>query len=1267
MRIDLQPNRSIYLNALHLMHNALDLNEIFQENAPDEFLENIFSKNEFSGTLAPDESASKKLSHLFFESKNLERIKGHKSLAVGFPLFVASDADDFVVAPLFLVKLELEQIQSRDENWAVKKGADHKIRFNPFLEKYFDQKFGEGYGLKLSELVEQPNFTFASIKKFVYEFAAKNHLEIPSIYKIFPTPNVEEFENISEQGNIKWSGVMGIFPPLMGTSFNLDQEVIASEFFNESVFDRTDKHDFGVMPMDPWQESAFQGTLKNQNFLVKGAKGSGKSQIVLNTILNGLSNGEKTLVISNRVSALNDLQSGLSKALDAPLHFLMKNEKMQRAQFLALLKASAQSNRKPTFDDSDWKYKINKTSREKNKLDKIYHAVNDPIFGQYNWTDVVGLFLKNNSVEGKEKLGSQLKVSDYQYEFGEYEALDFGVSSCQSPFGKIQDLNHPLNTFHESVFLDKEKEDALEHVKTQIGEFKDKATDLQKAFIQKTDEYKMALQSHYEQNYTLLSDKLESLQDYIEDSENKHGKHFTEGFFEWIGFKSYFSKKNKSIYNDRKLLAEKYDDLRLTYRQNKAFESVFEKEVDTREVTLIQERLQQLKTDLEAWRTTINGDVQEQMSKLTHRSVHPKMEDHQTQILKLEENLDSFILEMNDAQLFQDQFTNKMLTLNKKQQYLENIIEDLEKSEHNLSDFDPFFDWQSKWLALPKSGKKVVKALIKVKAEDWGAAFRSWYLFNFLNKIHSPELPNEEVGLKEFLDDYNEVHQLIPNQIQNVWAAKKQSAIAAIRSNHRALYQFFDGKNTAEFNNLSIGKSLKKSWKKVTDLIPVFFCTPEVAFSFLNHEQDSQIFDRVIFEEANLLGLTKSLNLAKLGKQRLIIGDLGPISSDIENSFLDWASAQQIEEIQLRKSYGQTIHNLTAFNTAAFTQVNEPQNEYISKLESGLNNFEINAVNGRFSESESFNEVEAQHILHLLNQVQQTPQRTYPSVGIGCFTHQQRDLIINYLSDIKSKNSAGVDTIKHLERNGLGVFDIANMSAEQFDIVIVSLTYGALNTNGDITEQIKHLNSDSGLKNIYSFATSPKQQMILVHSIPEKTLVEYQSDSSQGGFYRLGKFIEYGNLLSENKIEEASNLLDTMYKNDSNAERHIPESIFNAEVARILKPYFETGRIGLNLDWYKLVIPLYTTDNDGVLQTFLEADAFMSYAPNTNYVWEYNQREKVKEGKMSFIPIWSVDWWKNPEEEARKLAAQIIKMDKERKAKPKKESKGFLASLFGKK
>ena len=57
----------------------------------------------------------------------------------------------------------------------------------------------------------------------------------------------------------------------------------------------------------------------------------------------------------------------------------------------------------------------------------------------------------------------------------------------------------------------------------------------------------------------------------------------------------------------------------------------------------------------------------------------------------------------------------------------------------------------------------------------------------------------------------------------------------------------------------------------------------------------------------------------------------------------------------------------------------------------------------------------------MLNQIERTPQRTFPCVGIVCMTRGQRDKLSDLLLGIKQRRSAGVETIQQLERNGLSV------------------------------------------------------------------------------------------------------------------------------------------------------------------------------------------------------------------------------------------------------
>jgi len=72
------------------------------------------------------------------------------------------------------------------------------------------------------------------------------------------------------------------------------------------------------------------------------------------------------------------------------------------------------------------------------------------------------------------------------------------------------------------------------------------------------------------------------------------------------------------------------------------------------------------------------------------------------------------------------------------------------------------------------------------------------------------------------------------------------------------------------------------------------------------------------------------------------------------------------------------------------------------------NEYHVENLEGRFHELESTNDVEAQHIIRLLNQVKQTPQRVFPSVGIVAFTKEQREDSKSYSlwGRGKSKNDA---------------------------------------------------------------------------------------------------------------------------------------------------------------------------------------------------------------------------------------------------------------------
>ena len=70
--------------------------------------------------------------------------------------------------------------------------------------------------------------------------------------------------------------------------------------------------------------------------------------------------------------------------------------------------------------------------------------------------------------------------------------------------------------------------------------------------------------------------------------------------------------------------------------------------------------------------------------------------------------------------------------------------------------------------------------------------------------------------------------------------------------------------------------------------------------------------------------------------------------------------------------------------------------------------FEVECLEGRFHEIDATNDVEAQQVIRELNQIKQTPQRVYPTVGIVAFTLEQRDLISAYILKLKQQSMSTI-------------------------------------------------------------------------------------------------------------------------------------------------------------------------------------------------------------------------------------------------------------------
>ncbi len=541
-------------------------------------------------------------------------------------------------------------------------------------------------------------------------------------------------------------------------------------------------------------------------------------------------------------------------------------------------------------------------------------------------------------------------------------------------------------------------------------------------------------------------------------------------------------------------------------------------------------------------------------------------------------------------------------------------------------DFPLFYQWQSNWLELPPVGQKVVASLVKVKPDDWLAAFESWYFFSLLSESWSAHLPASLDVIENYDQSWHALKPLIFNYVYNLWQEKQIDGLKKLKKKSKATYRAIFEKTM--FKNPPAGHLadiFEDSMDAVTDFLPILFVTPHVA---LNIVPDGFKFDLVIFEEANRFSVEGSTEIANLGHQLMIFGS--DDSNGNETSLLQYALENEVPSRQITNRYEAPLQNLPISDLA--------KTSFFHAQKCSVENLE-----GRFHEMEGVNDLEAQQIIRLLNQIKQTPQRVFPSVGIVAFTIEQRNLISSYILKLKQQNVLGSEKIRQLERNGMGVYFVEELFGQHFDILIVSFTFGVVNLKGKLTKKISLLNTQEGISYLQLLVNKPLQELYLLHSFSDEHLAAFKGKTWDKGTWLMVHFIEMSEAVQHDNREKYLQAMETIGKREPRLRKALN---FTENLVQSLAAYIDTNRFILHLPWEDVLLPIVIAplDEEGS-KVVIVPDGFFAGTNFTSGVWEKAHINKLKNENFTLIPVWSADWMKDPVSATRKLASKIIKMD----------------------
>lgn len=1179
----LPKNGFLYLEAFPFHSSIIDCCDLeAEEREFARLLAGQLLKGALEATFQSHSRSEEKLHHLYFESRNWERTGGQRCLSFGFPLFLMREPSSVKLAPVFLWPVILEPDLHRPNFWTLRSVPGKGPVVNPLLPSLLPE----------GTAMPQPGWPAAEIPETeaLQQYGQALGGQLGADWQEgwaapFPIPPLEVIGDLSEQKAILPCMVLGAFKPAFLSGEGEDDWSYEAEPLppaeNRQPFERS--------RFSPFQATAWEKAHHSKTTLLEQASQQAAADWVTELLFNALTNGERTLVISDRLSRLSQLQARLSSLSADWLTFLLKDPAQDSYLLSELMKARLNNeDTGPVFPQDDLKVTLAKGIRNKEKLDRAYQGLRKELLGPYNWTGLAGLYLKSSAIEGKELLSSQLSTQDFQFNYEEYEALRDIISRSIPLYNRINTLKHPLTSLHASHFLETGKEEALRNLEKLIQLHTGRLEGLNHEVLRQTDAYALKLNDHFEQGYLSLNARLNQLRDSFTDNTHKYGDSFEKSGNQAIKLKGLFNARAKQLAAAKEEITQSYLALARRHQEHNFFDFHFLGAGEAKNMGRANESIKRYGQALNDWRNRIRERVLEEVARLNQQTVFPDLGFHEP-IAHLEERIDHTLSELNEANIYGEQVDANMLTLPKKQKYLDSILEKLETTSLNLRDFDPFYDWQRHWLQLSEPQQRVMRALIKVKPQNWTSAFESWYLHHCLNRHYTDDLPTDDLALKNFHEAWTALQSYLPPLVQRRWLDQQQKTFKSWKRNNKQGFQAWTGKGKHKgapktwFNG---------NWDALHDLFPVWMMPDGLAASMYDPGNCPEIDWAIVWEHEEIEPAIWQAIAPKV-KRWVVIGD------------------QTGKLFQQLRDKGWTALPLLPLDPGIVREALEGDAPESPQQTAN----QVIAVGGLYDFSKHTNEAEAQEAVRLLNDIRPTPARTFPSVAILTFTVEQRDLIARYLLQIKQRNQQGSEKIRSLERNGLAVLHTDEFLGASFDHIILSTAIGPVDVQGTLPPDTTFFSSPAFERAVKAMEQSAAHQKHLLHSFSEAHL----SAPRMSPFLRL-----------ENPAEHA-------WKKPLE-EGLVPE--FNREVQASLTTYFDDWRFFQYPSRPDIHLPVLLRRD--TFRNALIPDLFLANTPFTSYPWEWEVREALREQGYNLQPVWSALFWKNPRQEARKLASRVI-------------------------
>lgn len=551
-RLKVGNRRGVHLNAIP-KNSAYKLDitnlSIIRDSLPNEFLECLLAKSKFNFEVSWRDieidlfsldikeqkkyiSLGKSFEHILNQVESIKSEKGIETFGFGFPLLIRRDRLDkkLTVAPIMIWQLELHRSKKND-TWEIVRIEDAPIYLNEVLLNHLKSDSNIGIDQIPIEMLEDGVITKKQLYEICYDILQTTNIgdkrglkeNLCKIFeKVTPIATEEELKRMAFNDSnslISFSGLFSYFEIQKNNVIKdydeliklAGENIIQDEYLNNSFQPITS------VSTDPTQQNVLNSLENIRDLVIQGPPGTGKSQTLTAILVNALENKKKTIVVCEKNTALEVLQSSLRKIGLDQHSILIHDISTDRKKVVSSVRDRLQNIDilKNRFTNSKYAYD-SQLKNIKNLIEKVnnkHRLLDFRILANYNWTDVVGLYLdklRKNSESDEIKLNAKIK---FQFNFDEYNDLNNLIVDAQRLFKDR--LNNNLNKFlNEKAYESSSFYDLEDSISESFGQYEILINHIKKikeTLYNEYVDYRHNILADQVKNITIALDNLEVL------------------------------------------------------------------------------------------------------------------------------------------------------------------------------------------------------------------------------------------------------------------------------------------------------------------------------------------------------------------------------------------------------------------------------------------------------------------------------------------------------------------------------------------------------------------------------------------------------------------------------------------------------------------------------------------------------------------------------------------------------------------------------------